>query len=42
VIVYFPNFLCCCALCDHVVVLALAAVYVNSLNRLWTHTTHEG
>ncbi len=31
-IVYSPNS-CCCAVCDYVVVLALAAVYVNSLNK---------
>jgi len=32
VIVYSPNS-CCYAVCDYVVVLALAVVYVNSLNR---------
>ncbi len=33
-IVYSPNFLCCCAVCDHIAMLALAAVYVNSLNKI--------
>ncbi len=28
------EFLCYCAVCDHVAVLALATVYVNSLNRV--------
>ncbi len=34
-IVYSPNS-CCCAVSDYVAVLALAAVYVNSLNKALT------
>ncbi len=41
-IVYSPNS-SCCAVCDYVAVLALVAVYVNSLNRTIAYgaITHE-